>query len=132
MEGKIKDIRGTINFKGYASLYTLGFCFDGYKGVSRKESIGATYAGRFLSHLPLPLIQKGLNLADTETSVKFAIENESIEPCNTRINLSYRVKYKGLIENKLEELYTSTRVKCPASRLYDGGTAIMKAKAELI
>lgn len=130
--GKIKDGRGTMKFTGYEGAYTFASRFEGDKGANPEELIGAAHAGCYSMYLSLLLTEAGLTPESILTTAKVTMSKDDTGPHISEIKLDCKVKCQGLNENKLTELASITKEKCPVSRLYAGGTAKIIADAHLI
>lgn len=130
--GKIKDGNGTIKFTGYKGTYTFASRFENGKGTNPEELIGAAHAGCFSMYLSLLLTEEGLDPESIDTNAEVTIGQDDLGPNITEIKLKCKVKCHGLGESKLKELASTTKEKCPVSRLYAGGTAKISAEAHLI
>lgn len=131
-KGKIKDGNGTMSFAGYEGNYTFASRFEGGEGTTPEALIGAAHAGCFSMYLSLLLTEEGFGPKNIETSADVSIGKDDSGPQITEISLHCKVECEGLEESKLKELATTTKEKCPVSRLYAGGTAKIKAEAELV
>lgn len=131
-KGKIKDGSGSMSFTGYEGAYTFASRFEGGKGASPEELVGAAHAGCYSMYLSLLLTEAGLNPDSIDTTAKVTIGKDDSGPHITTIALDCKVKCDGLDESKLKELAATTREKCPVSRLYAGGTARITAEAQLV
>lgn len=130
--GKIKDGHGTMKFTGYEGAYTFSSRFEGGQGTNPEELIGAAHAGCFSMYLSLLLTEEGLNPESIDTNATVTIAKDDSGPHITEITLDCKVKCQGLDESKLKTLATTTKEKCPVSRLYAGGTAKISAEAHLV
>lgn len=130
--GKIKDGRGTMKFTGYEGAYTFASRFEDGKETNPEELIGAAHAGCYSMYLSLLLTEEGLNPESIDTKATVAIDKDDSGPYISEIKLDCKVKCKGLDKNKLKELASVSKEKCPVSRLYAGGTAKISADAQLI
>ncbi len=130
--GKIKEGKGTMKFTGYEGVYTFASRFEGSQGASPEELIGAAHAGYYSMYLSLLLTQAGLDPQSIDTKAEVTIDQDDSGPHITEIKLDCKVKCQGLDESKLKELASTTKEKCPVSRLYAGGTAKISAEAHLI
>ena len=131
-KGKIKDGKGTMKFTGYEGAYTFASRFEDGKESNPEELIGAAHAGCYSMYLSLLLTQDGLSPESIDTKAKVTIDKDDTGPFIAEIKLDCKVKCAGLDKNKLKELATITKEKCPVSRLYAGGTAKISADAQLV
>jgi osmotically inducible protein OsmC len=130
--GKIKDGRGTMKFTGYEGVYTFASRFENAGGTNPEELIGAALAGCYSMYLSLLLTEEGLNPEYINSKVDVIMDKDDSGPLITEIKLDCRIKCSGLDEGKLKELAAVTKEKCPVSRLYARGTAMISADAQLI
>lgn len=131
-KGKIKDGKGSMSFAGYEGKYSFASRFEGGEGTTPEALVGAAHAGCFSMYLSLLLTEEGLNPTSIDTSAEVTIDKDDSGPHISKISLSCKVKCDGLDESKLKELASTTKEKCPVSRLYAGGSAKIDAKAELV
>ncbi len=131
-KGTIKEGRGTMKFKGYESDYTFASRFENAGGTTPEDLIGAAHAGCFSMYLSLLLTGEGLDPDIIDTKARVTMGKDDIGPLITDIELDCSVRCKGLDSDKLKELASITKEKCPVSRLYAGGSAKITANAQLI
>lgn len=129
--GKIKEGSGTMKFTGYEGPYTFASRFENAGGTNPEELVGAAHAGCFSMYLSLLLTQDGLDPERIDTNAEVTMGSDDIGPNITDIVLECRVKCKGLTQERLNELASVTKEKCPVSRLYARGTAAISARALL-
>jgi len=130
--GKIKDGQGTMKFTGYEGVYNFASRFENGKDTNPEELVGAAHSGCFSMYLSLLLTEEGLNPESIDTKAEVSIDKDDTGPFISDIKLNCKVKCDGLEESKLKELASTTKEKCPVSRLYAGGTAKISADAQLI
>ena len=75
---------------------------------------------------------EGLNPKSIETKASVKLESDDIGPCITSIKLDCTVSCEGLSQEKFKELALTAKEKCPISRLYAGGTAVIELDAKLV
>ena len=131
-KGTIKEGRGTMGFTGFEGAYTFGSRFEGGKGTTPEELVGAAHAGCYSMYLSLLLTEAGLNPESIDTTAQVTIAGDDSGPHITEIKLDCKVKCQGLDESKLKSLAATTKEKCPVSRLYAGGSAKISAEAHLV
>lgn len=131
-KGKIKDGRGTMSFAGYEGDYTFASRFEDGKGTTPEALVGAAHAGCFSMYLSLLLTEEGLEAKNIDTSAEVSIGKDDSGPHITEISLHCKVECEGLEKSKFDEFIATTKEKCPVSRLYEGGTAKITAKGELV
>ncbi len=131
-KGQIKEGQGTMKITGYEGAYSFASRFEGGKGTTPEELIGAAHAGCYSMYLSLLLTEEGLNPDSIDTNAEVTIDQDDSGPFIKEIKLDCKVKCNGLQEAKLKELASATKEKCPVSRLYAGGTAKISAEAHLI
>ncbi len=130
--GKIKEGKGAMKFTSYEGAYTFASRFENGKDTNPEELIGAAHAGCYSMYLSLLLSEEGLDPESIFTKAEVTIGQDDLGPNITEIKLKCKVKCHGLGESKLKELASTTKEKCPVSRLYAGGTAKISAEAQLI
>lgn len=131
-KGTIKEGQGNMKFTGYDGVYNFASRFENGNDTNPEELIGAAHAGCYSMYLSLLLTEEGLNPESIDTTAEVTIEKDDSGPHISEIKLDCKVKCDGLEEDKLNELASTTKEKCPVSRLYAGGTAKISADAHLI
>ncbi|MCB2196713.1 MAG: OsmC family peroxiredoxin [Bacteroidetes bacterium] len=131
-KGKIKEGQGTMKFTGYEGIYNFASRFENGNDTNPEELIGAAHAGCYSMYLSLLITEEGLNPESIDTNAEVSLDKDDTGPYISEIKLDCKVKCDGLEESKLKDLASTTKEKCPVSRLYAGGTAKISAKADLI
>lgn len=121
--GVIKNGYGSRTFNNYMGPYTFASRVENSKSDSPEQLIAAAHAGSLSMYLTMLLAQEGLKPSNIETSAVVMLDKDHIGPCIIKIDLDCKVTCEGLSEAKLEELASVAKTRCPASRLYEGGTA---------
>jgi len=131
-KGTIKEGEGNMKFTGYEGVYNFASRFENGSDTNPEELIGAAHAGCYSMYLSLLLTEEGLNPESIDTNAEVTIDKDDSGPHISEIKLDCKVKCDGLEESKLKEFASTTKEKCPVSRLYAGGTAKIIAEAHLI
>lgn len=130
--GTLKDGKGTFGFTGYEGPFTFASRFEDGKETNPEELVGAAQAGCYSMFLSALLSGEGLNPESIDTVASVSLGGDDIGPKIENITLSTKVKCEGLSEEKFNELAQAAKEKCPISRLYAGGTAVIELEAELL
>lgn len=130
--GTIKDGEGIMTSNNYPGSYNFVSRFENGKGTSPEELIGAAHAGCFSMYLSLLLTEENLNPKNVETAAVITLDKDDIGPSIIKIDLDCKVECDGLSNEKLQELAALAKIKCPVSRLYAGGTAVIALIVSLV
>lgn len=130
--GTLKEGKGTMNFSNYSGPYTFASRFEEGDGTNPEELVAAAHAGCYSMFLSALISGKGLTPQSVETSAIVTLGKDDTGPCITNINLDCKVKCHGLNQEVFDELAATAKEKCPISRLYAGGTAVISFDAALI
>ncbi len=131
-KGTIKEGKGIMKFTAYEGPYSFASRFEDGGDTNPEELIGAAHAGCYSMYLSLLLTGEGLNPESIDTKARVSLDKDDTGPFISEIKLDCKVKCDGLDNSKLQELSKITKEKCPVSRLYAGGTAVISADAQLI
>jgi len=129
--GTLKEGKGKMSFTGYEGPFTFASRFENGKETNPEELVGAAQAGCYSMFLSALISGEGLNPESIETTATVSLGGDDTGPKIEKILLDCKVKCDGLSEDKFNELAQASKEKCPISRLYDGGTAVVELKAEL-
>jgi osmotically inducible protein OsmC len=119
-QGGIKDGVGAISTEsGALSDYPYGFGsrFEGKKGSSPEELIGAAHASCFTMALSLMLTQAGLTATTLDTKAEVSLEQVPDGFSITAVKLTLQAKIPGIDQAKFEELTGMAKAGCPVSKL---------------
>jgi osmotically inducible protein OsmC len=130
--GTLKEGNGTMNFSNYSGPFTFVSRFEEGKGTNPEELVGAAHAGCYSMFLAALISGEGLTPESVETTNTVTLDKDDAGPCITNIHLDCTVKCEGLSQEKFKELANAAKEKCPISRLYAGGTAVIELDAKLI
>lgn len=129
--GTLKEGKGVMNFSDYNGPFTFASRFEEGKGTNPEELVGAAHSGCYSMFLAALIGGEGLDPESVETSAVVTL-GEDNGPCITNIKLTCNVSCDGLSQEKFEELAAAAKSKCPVSRLYAGGTAVIELDAKLV
>lgn len=130
--GTLKEGKGNMSFTGYEGPFTFASRFEDGKETNPEELVGAAQAGCYSMFLSALISGEGLNPESIDTRATVSLGNDDTGPKVEHILLSTKVKCEGLSEEKFNELAQAAKEKCPISRLYAGGTAVIELEAELL
>jgi len=130
--GTLKEGKGKMSFTGYEGPFTFASRFENGTDTNPEELIGAAQAGCYSMFLSALLSGEGLNPKSIETTATVSLGRDDAGPQIEKIVLSTKVSCDGLSEDKFYELAQAAKEKCPVSRLYAGGTALIALEAELL
>ncbi len=129
--GTLKEGKGEMKFSNYTGPFTFASRFEEDEGTNPEELVGAAHAGCYSMFLSALLSAEELSPKSIETNATVTLGKDDIGPNITTINLICNVDCEGLTQEKFDELALAAKEKCPISRLYAGGTAIIKLDAKL-
>jgi len=130
--GTLKEGKGNMTFTGYEGPFTFASRFESGEETNPEELVGAAQAGCYSMFLSALISGEGLNPKSIETTATVSLGGDDIGPKIEKIILSTKVKCGNLSEDKFNELAQAAKEKCPISRLYAGGTAMIELEAELL
>lgn len=130
--GTLKDGKGNFSFTGYEGPFTFASRFENGKETNPEELVGAAQAGCYSMFLSALITAEGLTPESIETNAAVSLGGDDIGPKIEKIMLSTTVKCEGLSKDKFNELAQAAKEKCPISRLYAGGTAVVALEANLV
>ena len=130
--GTLKDGKGIFGFTGYEGPFTFASRFESGAETNPEELVGAAQAGCYSMFLSALISGEGLAPVSIETTASVSLGGDDTGPKIELIELDCNVKCDGLSQEKFEELAQAAKEKCPISRLYAGGTAVVELKAELL
>lgn len=130
--GTLKEGKGKMSFTGYEGPFTFASRFENGKETNPEELVGAAQAGCYSMFLSALISGEGLNPESIETTATVSLGGDDTGPKIENILLDCKVKCEGLSKDKFNELAQASKEKCPISRLYAGGTAVVELKAELL
>ena len=130
-KGTLKEGNGTMSFTGYTGPFTFSSRFEDGSETNPEELIGAAHAGCYSMFLSALISGEDLTPSSINTTATVTLEKDDIGPNITNIQLKCDVVCEGLSQDKFEELTKAAKEKCPISRLYDGGTAIIELDTNL-
>jgi len=130
--GTLKEGKGKMSFTGYEGPYTFASRFENGKETNPEELVGAAQAGCYSMFLSALISGEGLNPESIETTATVSLGGDDTGPKIEKIKLDCKVKCEGLAQDKFDELAQASKEKCPISRLYAGGTAVVELEAELL
>ena len=130
--GTLKAGKGKMSFTGYEGPYTFASRFENGEETNPEELVGAAQAGCYSMFLSALISGEGLNPESIETTATVSLGGDDTGPKIEKIKLDCKVKCEGLAKEKFDELAQASKEKCPISRLYAGGTAVVELEAELL
>lgn len=130
--GTLKEGKGEMEFSNYSGPYTYKSRFEEGDGTNPEELVAAAHGGCYSMFLSALLTEEGFIPESIETSVSVKLGKDEIGPCITKINLNSKVVCEGISQDRFKELAETAKEKCPISRLYNGGTAVIELNAELL
>lgn len=130
--GTLKDGKGTFGFTGYEGPFTFASRFESGKETNPEQLVGAAQAGCYSMFLSALITGEGLSPESIETVATVSLGGDDTGPKIENITLSTNVKCEGLSAEKFNELAQAAKEKCPISRLYAGGTAVIELEATLL
>lgn len=130
-EGNLKEGKGSMNYGSFQGPFTYSSRFENGEGTNPEELIGAAIAGCFSMFLSALMDEVGFPPQKIETDAEILLDKDDKGPFIGEIKLSCRVHCKGIEKEALKKLIESAKVRCPISRLYQGGTAKIVVESEL-
>lgn len=130
-KGTLKDGEGMMYFSDYSGKFTYASRFEEGQGTNPEELVGAAISGCFSMFLSALITGEGYSDQDVKTEAYVTLEKDDIGPKISKIRLECEVICEGLDRMKFNELVLQSKEKCPVSRLYSGGTAIIEVDATL-
>ncbi|MDW7694071.1 OsmC family peroxiredoxin [Flammeovirgaceae bacterium SG7u.111] len=130
--GTLKEGSGKMTFSNYSGPFTFVSRFEEGDGTNPEELVGAAQSGCYSMFLSALISGEGLNPKSIETIASVTLGKDDTGPCITNIKLACTVECEGLSQEKFTELAEAAKVKCPISRLYEGGTATIELDAKLV
>lgn len=130
--GTLKEGKGVMSFSNYNGPFTFASRFEEGEGTNPEELVGAAIAGCYSMFLSALLSNNDLNPESVNTTAKVTLGKDDTGPCITNIKLVCEVSCEGLSKDLFDELTQTAKAKCPISRLYSGGTAIIDLEATLL
>lgn len=130
--GTLKEGKGVMSFSNYNGPFTFASRFEEGEGTNPEELVGAAISGCYSMFLSALLSNNDLNPESVNTTASVTLEKDDTGPCITNIKLVCEVSCEGLSKDLFDELTQTAKAKCPISRLYSGGTAIIDLEATLL
>jgi osmotically inducible protein OsmC len=116
-EGSIKEGKGSMKpAHGAEALFSLGSRFEGQKGSSPEELIGAALSGCFSMALSMSLGQAGLTPTSIRTSADVKLEKDGEGFSITTIQLTTRATVPGADAERFRSIADATKKACPVSK----------------
>lgn len=129
--GTLAKGKGLMNFSNYSGPFTFKSRFEEGEGTNPEELVAAAHAGCYSMFLAALISGEKLNPESIETTAAVILGKDENGPCITNIKLVCQVKCDGISQEKFDELAVAAKAKCPISRLYEGGTAVIELEAKL-
>jgi len=115
--GNLKTGNGSMKPANAAEIaFSAGTRFEGQKGSTPEELIGAALAGCFSMALSVGLERAGAAPKNVRTSADVKIEKLEAGFTITSIALVSEVEASGIDEAKFQEVAAATKKGCPVSR----------------
>lgn len=121
--GIIKNGYGSRSFNNFMGPYNFSSRVEDVESNNPEQLIAAAHAGSFSIYLTMLLAEEGLKPSNIDTTSIVTLDKDPIGPSISKIDLVSKVTCEGLSEERLRELASIAKAKCPVSRLYEGGTA---------
>jgi osmotically inducible protein OsmC len=130
-QGTLKDGRGNMKPANAAEVpFNLGTRFEGVKGSSPEEMIGAALAGCFSMALAASLAQVGVAPQTIQTDASVRLEKDGPGFSITQITLTTKAKIPGLDDAKFQQIAQETKKNCPVSKALAGTKIELTAALE--
>jgi len=129
--GTLKDGKGEMHITDHSSPYNYSTRFEEGAGTNPEEFVGAAHAGCYSMFLSALISGQKLTPESINTTATVTIDKDDIGPNITSIKLECVVVCEGLSQEIFKELSLAAKAKCPISRLYEGGSAVIELDAKL-
>lgn len=128
-DGTLKAGKGIMKpDNGPEVPFSLATRFEGAKGSSPEEMIGAALSGCFSMALSLGLEKGGMTPVSIRTTAKVHLEKEGEGFHIPKIELTTEVKATGGDEAKLKAIADETKKQCPVSKALKAVEITLDAK----
>jgi osmotically inducible protein OsmC len=127
-EGGLKDGKGVMTPEhAPEAVYSAGSRFEGQRGSSPEELIGAALAGCFSMALTVGLETAGLHPKSVRTSAGVRLERDGGGFSITAIELTSEASVPGANNEQFQKIAEETKKGCPVSKALTGTRITLKA-----
>ena len=127
-EGSLREGRGSMRPEHAPEApFSLSSRFEGGRGSSPEELLGAALAGCFSMALTAALNKEGQNPRAVHTSAVVHLDKEGEAFKVSRIELTTTVELSGLAEEQFQAIAQETKKQCPVSKALAGTQVTLQA-----
>jgi lipoyl-dependent peroxiredoxin len=123
--GGLKDGNGSFQSRNIKGEYSFASRFQGGKGSTPEELIGAAHAGCFSMALSGVLNEQGHTPEAIRTVATVHLDPK--QPAITRIELETEAEVLGLDESKFREFAEKAKANCPVSKALGAVPIVLKS-----